>query len=390
MTVAALRRPNARLLAVAMMAATVAALPPFLVGSLAVQLRRDLDFDAAGLGLAVSAFWLSSALSSAALGRAAERLGAARAVRLGLTGNLALQLAVAAFARSWSMLVVLLFVGGVLNSLIQLAVNVLLSQQMPAHRLGLALGAKQSAIPMGTLLGGLAVPAIALTVGWEWAFVAAGALALLALAALPSSRGRAAPAERPAALSSQALTSLVVLGSGAAFAAAAAGALAAFLVSGGVAEGLGEGAAGVLLTVGSATGIAVRLAAGVRADRRDGGHLRVVIGMLAIGALGIAGLGAGGTWTYVLLTPLAFGSGWAWPGLFNLAVVRDHPDRPGAATGVTQTGVYVGALLGPLAFGLVVEHGSYSTAWVLAGTWLIVAAGIVWYGRRLSRARARR
>ena len=371
-----------------MSAATAAALPPFLVGGLAVQIRADLRFEAVGLGLAVSAYWLSSALFSAVLGRLAEHLGARRALRIGLTANLVVQLTVATAARTWGLLVLVMAVGGVVNALIQLAVNVLLTQKMPPHRLGVALGAKQSAIPMSTLLAGLAVPVIALTVGWRWAFVAGAGLAALALALLPSTaQVRAVTAQRPR-IGDRPMLPLVVLSIGAGFGAAAAGALAAFLVSGSVEAGIGEGAAGLLLTLGSACGIAVRMLAGARADRRDRGHLRVVALMLAGGSVAYLAFATGRPWAYVALTPVAFGAGWAWPGLFNLAVVRDNPDIPGVATGITQTGVYVGALLGPLLFGVVVQHGSYAPAWLMTAAWTGVAAAVMVVGRRLLRRRA--
>ena len=73
---------------------------------------------------------------------------------------------------------------------------------------------------------------------------------------------------------------------------------------------------------------------------------------------------------YVLATPVAFGAGWAWPGLFNLSVVRRFPEAPGAATGATQTGTYLGAGVGPLVFGLVVDARGFSVAWPLAAVLL--------------------
>ncbi|MCB1016685.1 MAG: MFS transporter [Acidimicrobiales bacterium] len=367
-----------------MSAVTASALPPFLVGALAVQVRAELGFDAAGLGVVVGAYWASSALCSAALGRAAERLGARRALRLGLTLNVVIQLTLAVAARSWGALVAVLLAGGAVNALVQLAVNVLLAHEVPPHRLGLALGAKQSAVPLGTLLAGLAVPAVALTVGWRWAFVGGAVLGVGALLALPGggpvrghgAGGRARIGDRP-------LGPLVVLAVAGALGAAAAGALAAFLVSGGVHAGIGEGAAGLLLTLGSACGIAVRLVAGARADRRGGQPLRVVAVMLAGGAVAFLAYATGIAGAYALATPLAFGAGWAWPGLFNLAVVRDNPDRPGAATGVTQTGIYVGALLGPLAFGAVVDHAGFGVAWVATAGCSVAAATVMVVGRRL-------
>ena len=369
-------------------AATASALPPFLVGALAVQLRDDLGFDAAGLGLAISAYWLSSALCSAVLGRVAERLGARRALRIGLCANVVVQLSIAALARTWGALVVVLLVGGVVNALVQLAVNVLLAQEMPPRRLGLALGAKQSAIPMGTLLAGLAVPALALTVGWRWAFVAGAALGLAALTVLPDVRRPPVAATDRPRIGDRPLLPLVVLAAAGALGAAAAGALAAFLVSGGVEAGIAEGAAGLLLTLGSGCGIAVRLTAGLRADRRPGGHLRVVALMLLGGGVAFLAFATGLAGAYVLATPLAFGAGWAWPGLFNLAVVRDNPDTPGAATGVTQTGIYIGALAGPLAFGAIVDRAAYGPAWVATAVCSLLAAGAMVAGQHLLHRRA--
>jgi predicted MFS family arabinose efflux permease len=52
--------------------------------------------------------------------------------------------------------------------------------------------------------------------------------------------------------------------------------------------------------------------------------------------------------------------------VFNLSVVRAHPDQPGRATGITQSGTYVGATSGPLLFGLIAEQWSYQAAWVVA------------------------
>ncbi len=121
-----------------------------------------------------------------------------------------------------------------------------------------------------------------------------------------------------------------------------------------------------MLTLGSATGISMRLLAGVRADRRGGRHLPVVSVLLLGGALGYLLLAPGAVPTHLLGALVAFGSGWAWPGLFNLAVVRLNPGSPAAATGITQTGVYVGALSGPVVFGVVVDTAGYGLAWTLA------------------------
>ena len=69
--------------------------------------------------------------------------------------------------------------------LAQPAANLLLARAVPADRQGLAFGIKQSAIPAAAMLGGLAVPSIALTWGWRWAFAAGGAFALMSAVTVP-------------------------------------------------------------------------------------------------------------------------------------------------------------------------------------------------------------
>ena len=64
---------------------------------------------------------------------------------------------------------------------------------------------------------------------------------------------------------------------------------------------------------------------------------------------------------------VAFALGWGWPGLFNLAVVDRNREAPGSATGVSQTGIYVGAAAGPAAFGALAHTAGYGTAWAGGG-----------------------
>ena len=68
-------------------------------------------------------------------------------------------LVLAATARLVRHLVVPIAVAGSANALCQPAANLLIARAVPAHRQGLAFAVKQSAIPMSTLLAGVAVPA---------------------------------------------------------------------------------------------------------------------------------------------------------------------------------------------------------------------------------------
>lgn len=388
-----------RVLVAGVASTTASVLPAFLTGAVGVQIRADLGISESGVGLAITAFFATAALGSMVLGRTAERIGAAAAMRLGLLISAATLAGVAAVARSGGTLTAVLLAGGVANALTQPSANLLLAERVRPARLGVGMALKQAGMPTATLLGGLAVPAVALTVGWRWAYVTGAVLALAALALVPSPGGRTVrrrpgPSEagspavgrgRPAdrvGRPDQPLWLLVLLSSAACLGAAAAGALAAFLVSGAEAAGLAEGAAGLLLTGGSALGIASRLLHGWLADRQHLDPLPRVTVLLATGGAGYLLLASGQPWAYVVGTPVAFAFGWSWPGLFNLAVVRANPSAPAAATGTTQTGVYLGALAGPALFGLLVDHHGYGPAWAATAATSVAAAVALIEGRR--------
>jgi predicted MFS family arabinose efflux permease len=82
---------------------------------------------------------------------------------------------------------------------------------------------------------------------------------------------------------------------------------------------------------------------------------------------------------------LGFGFGWAFPGLVNVAVVQLHPHAPAAATSITQTGVYTGGCVGPLAFGAVAASAGYPVAWLGSAVAMLLGAALMLVGRHLLR-----
>ena len=375
-------RPRAADLLPPVLATTASVLPPFLTGALSVQLQDDLDFGAGGLGLAVAAFFTAGVLTSTPLGWAGERLGAGRSLRLGAMGSAGCLLAVALLAQDLTSLLLCLFAGGVANSITQPAANLYLARTIHPDRLGLAFGVKQSAIPIATLLGGVAVPTVGLTIGWQWAFAGGAVIAVIAAAITPplaaavrTDRGRRREGDVP-------LRPMIVLAAGVGLGAAAAGTLGTFLVDSATDAGVANGTAGLIAAFGSALGLSTRLTSGIRADRRGGGHLVVVWRMLAFGALTYLLLATGRPAMFFLAGPVAYASAWGWPALFHLAIVRRNPNAPAAATGITQTGTYVGAVGGPLVFGALAEHWGYDATWIGAAITSLAAAAAIAYGRR--------
>lgn len=361
-------------------------LPVFLLGSLSIEIRRELGYGETTAGLVLAAFFGASAVVSSRLGRVIDRVGPRRGLTSALGAVVAVQLLVAGSARHPAALAVLAAAGGVANATAQLSANVFIARDLPLHRQGLGFAVKQSAMPGASLVAGLTLPTLALTVGWRWVFVA-GALLATAAAALVAARlphdvavsraeARAIAAEDPPPRG--ALGSLAVA---AAFSTAAAITLGGFFVESAIDAGISAGTAGLAFAAGSLVSIVVRLAVGVVADRRPGNLLGAVAVMIALGALTSVWF----TWrspaVQLIGVPLAFGAGWAWPGLFNLSVVRAAPRFPGRATGITQTGTYVGGAVGPILFGAVAEGSGYTAAWWLAAALGLGAAAAVLVGR---------
>ena len=71
------------------------------------------------------------------------------------------------------------------QTLAQVGSNLLLAKGIRPERQGWALALKQAGVPAGTMLGGLAVPLLGVTVGWRWAYVAGALGALAAAASVP-------------------------------------------------------------------------------------------------------------------------------------------------------------------------------------------------------------
>jgi MFS family permease len=359
-------------------------LPGFLIGALALQIRGDLDVSVAAVAAGVTVFFAAGAIGAGPGGRLAERLGALRAIRGCVVATSACLVLAALLADSLAVLFALLAVAGLANAVTQPAINLFMADQVPLDRQGLAFGIKQAAIPAAVLVSGLALPLLALPLGWRptFAICAAGALAVAAAVGRSATSFVPPPARDPAPRPSRAL---IVTAVGAALASAGPNSLGAYLVASAVDAGIAEGAAGLLAAAGSATSLLARVALGERADRRRDYGFAAVVALLAAGSGGFALLATGEAAPFVLGTFVAFALGWGWPGLFNLAVVDLNRNAPGAATGVTQTGIYVGAAAGPGIFGLLSAEAGYSAAWAASGGLCLAGALAFAYGSRLAR-----
>lgn len=370
-------------------AVTVAcALPVFLTSAMAVELADDLGFDAVGIGGAISLFFGTMALTSVYLGRLVDRLGATRSLRIAASGGGLASLGIALLARSWATLAVGLVVAGLAAALGQPAANRLLVNRIPVTRLGTAFGFKQSAPPVASMLAGLSVPAIALTLGWRWAFALAAVGAVVAAIvvgarpAAPASsrsgvvRGQRAPLrDRP---------TLLVLAVGFGLGFTANSAVLAFYVEAAVRAGTSHQVAGLVFAAASLLAIVVRLIGGAASDRVAVNPLRLSAALLASGAVGLGLLATGRPATMAVGAVVALAGTWGFPGLFWFALVSAYPESPGRITGAMAPAA-AGGMVGPAGFGAVAVNVSYTLAWGLAGLLaLLAAAGLVFGAHRLA------
>lgn len=360
-----------------------AVLPVFLTGALAVQIKEDLNFTPSLLGAAVAIFFLFAALSSFISGHLSHRVNGARVIKQCMIASSVVLLAIGTIARNYEIFVVLLAIGGIVNGTLQPHINLFVTHAIPRRRQGFAFGVKQAAVPLATFLAGLAVPVLALTVGWRYAYLAAAPLGVFFFFLVPKSILPASAetgnlsSDRPSA------APIVMLAIGMGLGTGAANSFGAFVVSFAVHSGWKPGLAGLLIVFGSIIGVVTRVGHGLWADMRHGKHFLVAAWSVAFGGVGYLMFAVGYGWLIIPATVIGYGAGWGWNGLFIFGVVRNFTKFAGYATGTVQAGAYIGSVLGPLAFGFIVEEAGYRLAWGLAALSGFLAAFAVGIARRL-------
>ncbi|KRE62518.1 MFS transporter [Nostocoides sp. Soil756] len=379
---------DARLMLSASALTALGALPPFLLGAQAVRVRPDLGIGLGVLGAAVSTFFAAAALGSFAAGPLFDRTG--RRVAVALAGGfVALGGALmAGLVRGPESLLAVMVVLGLGNACCQSASNSSMARVVAPSRRGLGFGVKQSAVQVAIMVGGIAVPTLGRWLGWRSTFATSAAVGALvvALALVRVPAGRAVAAATTGALDRPPWAPLLVSGLAIMFASAAANFVGSFIASWGFEVGLTTTATGLLMAVGSAASITVRVLAGWRADRRHGGNLPRVAAQMFAGAVCLVGVAWGMPWAVVVFGFLAFAVGWSWPGLLLFAVARVGRDSPAQASGVIQAGAFVGGAAGPLLLGTMAGAVGFRPTWLVAAGLFVVAGVLVLVSRRGFRA----
>ena len=365
-------------------------MPIFLTATMALRLKEDLGIGEEALGALLSIFSVGAAIAAPVMGRLAERLGPGPSLRLASALSGVVMISIAAAAQGWLAIAGLLVAGGIAATLMQSSSNLWLARTIEDRRMGLAFGMKQSGGPTAALLAGLAVPVLALAVGWRWTFAGFGGFALVAVLTVPRTGLRGVGRTAPSREGDVDLGPLLVLTAGAAVSTALSAAFTGFSVTAAVQQGgLSESAAGLVFALGALTGIATRVALGHWVDGRPDTRFGVPAMLVAAGALGfgVLSLGSGSPAAFMVAVPFSFATVWGWVGVFNYAVTRSNATSPAAATGITLVGSNVGVVVGPAVFGFLFAR-SYSAAWLTAAVGSLLGAALLTVGGRLVRRSA--
>ena len=154
----------------------------------------------------------------------------------------------------------------VAEGIIHPATNTLISSAVVLEKQGIAMAAKQSAVPFATALAGFAVPTLGVFFGWKGTFLVVALLAFPAWFIIPD-----APLISEKNFSSRremwSLSHLQLLALAGAFSAAAVVTVSGFLTTSAKNAGYSDGSAGLILGLGGLLMIISRLTWGYLADR---------------------------------------------------------------------------------------------------------------------------
>lgn len=339
--------------------------------AMAPALRAHYGLSIATIGVALAAVGGGMIVTMLGWGVLADRIGERLVMSIGLAGAAVAMLA-ATRAGGAVALVGTLAVAGGFGASVNAASGRAVAGWFPPEERGLAMGVRQSALPLGGALSAVTLPTIAGATDAPRALaVLAGVCAVGALAAGlgmrdPAPAADAGPVTGPHPVRDARIWRLTATSFTLVLPQLALLSFVALYLHD--ERGLSPAAAGAVLAAAQLVGVAARIAVGLRSDRLGSRLplLRVLVlvfaGTLVAGALllrapvpvTIAGLG--------LAAVLAL----CWNGLAFLSVAEAAaPSRRGVALGLQNTAVVLAGTVAPVGFGLAVAGAGWTVAFAL-------------------------
>lgn len=379
--------------------ATMAALT---VPVLAPEAARTTDLPGALVGVFIALVYVGAMLSTLASGNLVGRYGAIRVSQACLLLSGA-GLAFAAGGTVWSMTVSALLIGFGYGPITPSSSHIL-ARTTPAHRMGFLFSVKQTGVPLGGALAGLAVPPLVLLSNWQGAALAVGAAcAVMALIAQVVRTGFDADRDprrkvslggvmRPLAqvFAHRDIRNLAFCTF---FLSAMQLCLTTYLVTYLTAEyGASLVTAGFVLSLSQFAGAGGRLLWGYAADRWKAPNLVLCLLAFAMAAASLITALFEPDWPLVVViaVSMVFGAtAIGWNGVYLARVAQlSPPGQAGMLTGGTLFFTYFGVVLGPPAFAaLVGATGSFAAGYAGIGGVILLVGVVLLYAELKGKGR---
>ena len=358
------------------------------LGSLSPILVAEFALTKTQLGAGFTALMLGSACFTAAAGVMTDRFGERRMV-LGSGVTMTIALLAATVVPSYPWVVGWIFVFGASYAASTPAGARAVLAWFDRDR-GLAMGIRQTGVPVGGLIGAITLPLVAHVAGYRGAFAFAAAIVLISTLIAVLGYREAEDARAPSAsLASLArgmrvlardprligvtLTCMILV--------SVQLAMNAFLtVTGVVVVGISPAVAAAAFACAQGAAAAGRLAWGFISDRTLHGErlvpFAIICVLAALASAALATLHAGAVVPLFAAAIVLGFSGAGWNGLMAAALAEvGGVERAASALGLALTAIFFASSLAPSAFGALADHTSLRVAWL--ATSALALAGVV-------------
>ncbi len=382
--------------AVTTAAQMVVSMANIVLPTIAPKVAESLGVDPVLVGYHVGLTFGSAAVASVYSGVAVLRWGAARTTQLSMLFSV-IGLALLALPHVGFIVLGSVAVGAGMGYASPAAAHLLVHHTAPERR-NLMFSIKQTGVPLGGVIVSLVAPALAVTVGWQWALATIAAFAIVTLLAAGYARAGWDADRKPAGTVRAEpfggiplvwrLLALRWVCLAAVLFSAIQRMLLSFTVIYLVAEGgYGLVEAGIMLSVAQVGGSVTRIPWGWLADRlKSGLAVLAILGVLMI-VSSVALVALDPSWPKPLVYGLflVLGAGClGWNGIVHAECARlSPPGMISLVAGGTSFFIFGGVMFGPPVFALVYGViGSYGATFSLMAVAGVVSLGLLYLARR--------
>jgi len=371
------------------------------IGPLAPFLKEDLNLTGAQVGLLMSASAFGFMFTAFPAGWFADRIGVRWMLLIGeLVGGIFI--ASMFFVTTFAQGLIFMALAGLGMGCLAPSTTKAVLEWFPVKERATAMGFKQTAVNAGGIITAITLPTVALALGWQYGFLGIGLIAVIIgivsfiLYKQPPQSVSLDTSEpvTPSGIRSSGLEVFrsrdiwLLVMAGFCMVVSEFAAIAYFVLYLNEALLFGVVTAGFFLAILEVGGVFGKPISGLISDRLfPGGRKRVYILMSGITfamCIMFAFLWQGSpSWLIVLLSLVLGFTGIGWGGL-HLTLIGEFAgkERAGTVTGMTTVFMLIGCIVGPPAFGYIVDStGSYQIAWGFLAVVALLATALLFFVR---------